>query len=335
VTSNPPVPSYSQNAEDVRLWRVLRNVSDGFYVDVGAWHPTLDSVTQLFYERGWSGINIEPGPHYAELAEARPRDVNLEVAIGTTEGTTKLHVIRSHSGLSTVDSELLGRNTERLDIEQVETIEVPQRKLETILTEYALDRRIDFLKVDVEGAERAVLESSDWNRFRPRIVVVEAIKPLSHEMNHQEWEMILLDNGYLYATFDGINRFYVSTENASFAATLAYPMSVLDGYVPADLRRTLEEQRRSLERVEKLQKQVEAFRNDATASKARARLAEERLRSMRASRTWRLAMALRRLVLPFRRILHPSARVAKRMLLVKQTKRSAASPRGGSGSTRT
>src|SRR2546422_7104389 len=80
--SNEPLPSYSQNAEDVRLWRVLQDLDDGFYVDVGAGHPNLDSVTQLFYERGWSGINIEPGPHYADLAENRPRDVNLRVAVG-------------------------------------------------------------------------------------------------------------------------------------------------------------------------------------------------------------------------------------------------------------
>ena len=52
--------SYSQNYEDVILQRALRNVSRGFYIDVGAAHPVHDSVTCHFYKSGWSGINIDP-----------------------------------------------------------------------------------------------------------------------------------------------------------------------------------------------------------------------------------------------------------------------------------
>ena len=84
--SDEPIVSYSQNAEDIRLWRVFRTIADGFYVDVGAADPSVDSVTHLFYERGWSGINVEPSPCFDALSEARERDVNLRIAIGESEG---------------------------------------------------------------------------------------------------------------------------------------------------------------------------------------------------------------------------------------------------------
>ena len=68
---NEPGRSYAQNAEDVRLWRVFSRKAHGFYVDVGAGDPALHSVTKLFYDGGWSGVNIEPGPGYEKLVKAR------------------------------------------------------------------------------------------------------------------------------------------------------------------------------------------------------------------------------------------------------------------------
>ncbi|WP_048863371.1 FkbM family methyltransferase, partial [Acidisphaera rubrifaciens] len=86
--------SYAQNFEDVLLWRALGDVAGGFYIDAGAWHPDTDSVTRLFHDHGWRGINIEPvAEHHARLAAARPRDLCLNVALGATEGTATLHAV--------------------------------------------------------------------------------------------------------------------------------------------------------------------------------------------------------------------------------------------------
>jgi len=75
--------SYAQNFEDVMLWRALRQVAHGFYIDVGAGHPDESSVTRAFYDRGWRGLNIEPSEHYFQrLAAARPLDTNLQLALG-------------------------------------------------------------------------------------------------------------------------------------------------------------------------------------------------------------------------------------------------------------
>ena len=77
---------------------------------------------------------------------------------------------------------------------------------------------IDFLKVDVEGAERDVLAGADWRRFRPKVVLVEAVAPGTMAPSHAEWEPILLSNGYGFAFFDGLNRFYVADEAAALKA---------------------------------------------------------------------------------------------------------------------
>src|SRR4051795_10637609 len=75
--------SHAQNFEDVMLARALGNICNGFYVDVGAWDPNIETVTRHFYEMGWRGINVEPAPAYhAMLETARPRDINLRIAAG-------------------------------------------------------------------------------------------------------------------------------------------------------------------------------------------------------------------------------------------------------------
>ncbi|MEM1062808.1 MAG: FkbM family methyltransferase, partial [Planctomycetota bacterium] len=79
--------SYAQNLEDVMLDRALKNIEAGFYIDVGACDADIDSVTKAFYDRGWSGINIEAVPELAEkLTLARPRDVTLACAAGVGGG---------------------------------------------------------------------------------------------------------------------------------------------------------------------------------------------------------------------------------------------------------
>ena len=229
-----PIVSYSQNAEDVRLLRVFRNVENGFYVDVGAADPNVDSVTRLLYERGWSGINVEPNPCYEALSELRTRDVNLRVAVGESEESVPFYLTYPYLGMSTLDPSVHAGVPQA--IERIEEIAIPQRRLDSILREHAAGKTIHFLKVDVEGAEPKVLASSDWTSFRPIVVVVEAIESLSTSSTHEQWEEILADAGYRFAAFDGINRFYVEREHEHLIPALAYPVSALDGFVTVALR---------------------------------------------------------------------------------------------------
>ena len=220
--------SYAQNFEDLVLWRALKGVNSGFYIDVGAADPEEISVTKAFYDQGWSGINIEPTPHYFErLVQARPRDLNLNVAAGAAPGLMVLNQI-SGTGLSTSDGEVARRHAEA-GWQSVE-MTVPTLTLASIC-EAQDTTEIHFLKVDVEGAEADVLGGMDFNRFRPWIIVVEATEPLSPARVDESYQSLLLSHRYRRAYFDGLNVFYVAEEHADLTEALAMPPNVFDDYV--------------------------------------------------------------------------------------------------------
>ena len=86
--------SYAQNFEDVMLWRALGLVQRGFYIDIGAQHPRVDSVSRAFYERGWRGVHVEPSEEYAKLLrEDRPDDDVLQMAIAERDGVVEFFEI--------------------------------------------------------------------------------------------------------------------------------------------------------------------------------------------------------------------------------------------------
>jgi hypothetical protein len=87
-----PFISYAQNFGDVLLWRALKHVENGFYIDVGASDPKEDSVIKAFYDFGWSGINIEPVVRfYKKLQNHRPRDLNLNCAVSSKAGEVTIY----------------------------------------------------------------------------------------------------------------------------------------------------------------------------------------------------------------------------------------------------
>ena len=217
--------SFSQNREDVLIDRVFRKPS-GFFIDVGAWHPIHESLTKYFSLSGWRGINIEPEPTYfAELARDRPNDINLPLAVGRTRGTAAFHILQN-SAMSTLSAtQLAGLSPAERNGEQRVQIEV--RTLADICAEFVTGE-IDFLKIDAEGAEGDVIAGADWQRFRPRLLVIEATKPWSSELNCAEWEPSLLSQDYAMHHFDGINRYYLRREDEALAEQLSVPVNVLD-----------------------------------------------------------------------------------------------------------
>lgn len=221
--------SYAQNLEDVMLWRIFKNIENGFYIDVGAHDPVIDSVTNAFYERGWRGINIEPvQQHYQSLCQARTNDVNLPVAAGAEMGLLPYYEIPG-SGLSTLDSAMAAQHQK--NGWTVITRRIPVVPLSWICQRHA-NREIHFLKIDVEGAEKQVLTGMDFQQFRPWVVLVEATLPCTQVENHAEWESLLLDAGYQYVYFDGLNRFYLPEEKtAELKPCFAAPPNFFDAYL--------------------------------------------------------------------------------------------------------
>jgi FkbM family methyltransferase len=221
--------SYAQNFEDVMLWRALKHIENGFYIDVGANDPEIDSVTKAFYELGWRGMNIEPVPQWFQrLKESRLRDINLEVAVGSEPGTITLCEIPD-TGLSTVDKVFAERHVADQGYE-VRELEVPMETLSNLCERYHV-APIHFLKIDVEGMEKSVLEGVDFEKLRPWIVLLESMEPNSQEESHSEWEPILLDGGYHFVYSDGLNRFYLANEHRELLSAFKYPPNVHDNFL--------------------------------------------------------------------------------------------------------
>jgi FkbM family methyltransferase len=235
------VISWAQNLEDVMLARALQGVEKGFYVDIGAFDPEIDSVTRHFYDQGWRGINVDPVPtQIAKFTQARPRDINLGVALGAQAGTKRFFDF-SPQGLSTLDAEVAGDMRARgfacrqVDVRVMTLAEVIDTHAPSV---------VDFLKIDVEGAEAQVLAGAEFSRQRPRILVIEATAPMCTQATYGTWEPALLQQGYVFAWFDGLNRFYVRREDADLLRHFRVQPNVFDDYFrAADMRKGVSDER--------------------------------------------------------------------------------------------
>jgi FkbM family methyltransferase len=219
--------SYAQNFEDVMLWRALGHIENGFYIDIGAQDPVVDSVSQAFYERGWRGIHVEPVPAHAQaLREARPDETIVQVAIGAGQALIPIYEIPD-TGLSTSDADFAqmhansGLANRRIDVACISL---------AVLLEQWPEHQVHWLKIDVEGMEGSVLRSWLPSAVRPWIVVVEATIPRSPEPSYQDWEGVVLELGYCFAYFDGLNRFYVSDAHPELLEAFGAPPNVFDGF---------------------------------------------------------------------------------------------------------
>jgi FkbM family methyltransferase len=238
--------SYAQNQEDVLLSRLFPPGRPGFYIDVGANDPVVDSVTKHFYDLGWRGVNVEPAARpFERLLQQRERDVNLNVGLSDKEGRLSFYEFPAALPGSSTFSPGLAEWHHDGGMPFVER-EVPVTTLARICEEHVTGT-VDFLTVDTEGHERMVLEGGDWTRWRPRVVVVEATQPNTLIPTHGQWEHVLTDAGYLYAAFDGLNRYYVRREDEDLLPALAAPANVCDDFIPFKYSRAISELRADLD----------------------------------------------------------------------------------------
>jgi FkbM family methyltransferase len=210
--------SYAQNLEDYHLELMFAGQQHGTYVDVGGGHPVADNVSFWFYLKGWRGLIVEPQQELAGLyAHVRPRDHVACCLAGRAEGEAEFHVVdKLHGFSSTVREHAAGAEKFGAGFT---TTRRPVRTLNALIAEAGLEA-IDFVKIDVEGAEAEVLAGLDLDRIRPRVILIEAVAPGSMADASAAWEGELTRRGYRFVLFDRLNRFYVSDESKDLAARL-------------------------------------------------------------------------------------------------------------------
>ncbi len=303
--------SYAQNFEDVMLWRALRHVGQGFYIDIGANDPTIDSVTKSFYENGWHGINVEPlNAHFKDLLAERPRDINLCCAVGEKAGNLELFDCNVR-GLATARLSVINRYIQ--GSYEGEYCRVPMRTLSDICEEH-VSGEIHFLKIDVEGFEKEVIIGANFQKFRPWILVIEATTPNSTEETYEEWENLVFKADYKFAYADGLNRFYVAKEHSDILFSLKYPPNFFDDFVlsvqmmseakaqEAEVRAGQAEAKAQEANSKAQEAEVRAGQAEAKAQEANSKAQEAEVRAGQAqsalaaiynSRSWRITAPLR------------------------------------------
>lgn len=156
------------------LMRIFQERETGFYVDVGAHHPKRLSNSYYFYQKGWSGINIDAMPGSMKLfRKMRPRDINVEAAIAKSPQELTFYLFNSPA-LNTFDKALAYSRNGVNGVRIIGEREIVTQTLRAVLSKHMpVGKSIQFMSVDVEGLDMEVLESNDWQQFRPEYVLVE------------------------------------------------------------------------------------------------------------------------------------------------------------------
>lgn len=194
---------YSQDFEDFILFYIFYDVKIGFYIDIGANDPNYFSVTKAFYQRGWSGINIEPLPHKIILLNKyRPRDINLQLGAGNIDGNATL-ILKGFC--SSLFYNKISNNSRLINIKIKTMSDICKMHIPKSID-------IEFCKIDVERSEKNVLLGFDFINYRPKVFCIESLMNRKTNIEeYREWEFILINNDYKFIYQFRRNRFYYDT----------------------------------------------------------------------------------------------------------------------------
>lgn len=202
--------SFSQTGEDRVLSAIFAKKKNGFYVDVGAYHPKLYSNTYLLYLQGWNGINIDPMPNSMKLFnEIRPRDINLEIAIGRENKKLKYYMF-NEPALNGFSKDISKSRHTKGPYKIIKEINIRAYSLSEILKKYlAKDRSIDLLNIDTEGFDLNVLQSNDWEKFVPKVIVVEDLALTLEDINKSQIYRYLHEKQYIFYAKTNISSLFI------------------------------------------------------------------------------------------------------------------------------
>lgn len=201
-TPNPisAKPLYSQGGEDIILktlfYKKWSNGRKGFFIDVGAYHPYEHSNTYLLYLEGWRGINIDPRPDSMKLFnQIRPEDINLEVGVAREKGILNYYFISETSTMNSFSKEnlietgMLKNVTKEIPVEVLSLTDIMDKHAPNV-------EEIDFLTIDAEGMDLEILQSNNWDKYKPKVIIIEIEARELSDVYHNPASKFLLDLGY-------------------------------------------------------------------------------------------------------------------------------------------
>ena len=163
--------SYSYGGVDSLVNNIFKNIDKGFYVDIGCGHPVKNNNTYLLNKKGWHGINIDLDNENINLFDIyRPSDENISTAISDKIGKEDLFFYHSKSAINTINKKTADyQNAKVSSIKKIKT-----NTLNNVLNNSKYNSlKIDFLSIDIEGSEFLALKNFDFNKYNPKVIVVE------------------------------------------------------------------------------------------------------------------------------------------------------------------
>ncbi|MDB5305913.1 MAG: hypothetical protein JWO38_115 [Gemmataceae bacterium] len=170
--------SFAQQGEDLvvdSLFGALK-VGKPSYLDIGAYEPIRSNNTYLFYRKGGRGVLVEPNLALTpKLRRKRPGDVVIEAGIGVDDATEADYYMLSDEQLNTFDKEQADRLIGETTIKLERVVKMPLLNVNRVIAEHFGGAAPDYLSIDVEGLDLAILKTLDYARFRPKIICAETV----------------------------------------------------------------------------------------------------------------------------------------------------------------
>ena len=199
---------YSQFGEDIILREILKKeILNGFYLDVGCYHPKKFSNTYMLYKKGWSGINIDMEEDKISLFNmVRPRDLNVLSAISDKEEEVTLYRYSKYGLGSTIDKRIASETTDSI---YDKTIVKTKTLTEVINESLYKDTQIDVLSIDIEGMDFRVLKSLDIKKYSPKVIIIEDHHKKIEDILETDTFKFLVQNNYILRSWSFYSLIFI------------------------------------------------------------------------------------------------------------------------------
>tara|TARA_Y100001970_G_scaffold290653_1_gene425185 strand:+ start:267 stop:983 length:717 start_codon:yes stop_codon:yes gene_type:complete len=185
--------SYSQWGEDSYIKEYFKDIKNGFYVDIGCFHPIMYSNTCLLYNKGWSGINIDLNQTSIDLFNImRPKDFNFCAAISNSIKTHDLYFDHPFSPANTILESFYEKSDKSKAFKNYKREKITTKTFSNIVSQIKNLPKINFLNIDCEGYDYDVLKGFDLTIYKPDLICIE-----THEIDNKKNIMTNSINNYL------------------------------------------------------------------------------------------------------------------------------------------
>ena len=190
---------FGEFGEDILINRFFRKIDDGFYVDIGCYHPSKSSLTYYLYKKGWRGLNVDLSKVSIDLFKlARPKDYNIHAAVTNFDGETHFF----ENGMINQQNTLENSGT------NLKKIKIIAFKLQTLLDKLNINH-IDFLNIDVEGSDYKVVSNLNLNKIRPKMICIEENRYDIKDIINDTIQNLMYSNNYFFFSRIGVSSIYI------------------------------------------------------------------------------------------------------------------------------